>query len=168
MIPGLPIDALLKAHVAISLVAIAAGLLAMGALAAGRWLPRLQALFLGTTALTSVTGFFFPFGGITPAFAFGILSLVALLVAFLALPRRPKSRGAQIAFGAGATLALYLNLVVLVVQSFQKLPSLQPLAPTQSEPPFLAVQGAVLVLAVLIGALASRRPRFLTVGATPS
>jgi len=168
MIPGLSIDALLTAHVVISLVAIATGLLAMGALAAGRWWPRLQAVFLGTTILTSVTGFLFPFSGVTPAFSFGILSLAALLVAVLALPGRQTRRGAQIAFGAAATFALYLNLVVLVVQSFQKLPSLQPLAPTQSEPPFLAVQVAVVILAVLIGALACRKPRLPTAIATTS
>ncbi len=92
---GLPIDLLLTVHVAISLVAIAAGLLAMGALAAGRWRAGLQTVFLLTTLLTSVTGFLFPFTGVTPAFLFGVLSLVALAVAGIALARRSTSRAAR-------------------------------------------------------------------------
>jgi hypothetical protein len=58
-----------------------------------------------------------------------------------------------------AIAALYLNVFVAVVQSFQKLSVLQPLAPTQSEPPFLFAQGAVLALFVLAGVLALMRFR---------
>ena len=157
MISGPTVDLLLSGHIAISLVAIVAGLVALVALAAGRWMPRLQAGFLVTTALTSVTGFLFPFGGVTPAFVFGILSIVALALAGLARARRLASRSARITYAAAGAFALYLNLVVLVVQSFQKLSPLQRLAPTQSEAPFLAAQAAVLAIAVLLGVLASRR-----------
>lgn len=157
MISGPTVDLLLSGHIAISLVAIVAGLVALVALAAGRWMPRLQAGFLVTTALTSVTGFLFPFGGVTPAFVFGILSIVALALAGLAWARRLASRSARITYAAAGAFALYLNLVVLVVQSFQKLSPLQRLAPTQSEAPFLAAQAAVLAIAVLLGVLASRR-----------
>jgi hypothetical protein len=45
---------------------------------------------------------------------------------------------------------LYLNFVILIVPSFQKVGVLKALAPTQSEPPFLAVRiltlGAFFVL----------------------
>lgn len=157
MIPGLSIDVLLPVHVAISLVAIATGLWAMGALATGRWLPAGQATFLITTALTSITGFLFPFSGVTPAFLFGVISLVLLAIAVAALPARATRRLAAIAYAVTATFALYLNLVVLVVQSFQKLPALQPLAPNQNEPPFLAAQLVVLVAVLAIGLLSSRR-----------
>lgn len=159
MIPGLSIDMLLTVHVAISLVGIATGLVAMSALAVGRWLSAWQAVFLFTTALTSITGFLFPFGGVTPAVVFGVVSLVALAIAGLALPGRAGSRVSRIAYGVSATFALYLNLVVLVVQSFQKLPTLQPLAPTQSEPPFLVAQSVLLVAILAIGWLAVRAPR---------
>jgi hypothetical protein len=54
-------------------------------------------------------------------------------------------------------MSLYLNVFVGVVQAFQKLSFLQPLAPTQSEPPFIVVQVAVLLLFVVLGALAVRR-----------
>jgi hypothetical protein len=56
----------------------------------------------------------------------------------------------------GAVLALYLNVFVGVVQAFQKLPFLSPLAPTQSEPPFVVAQLVVLGLFVALGILAVR------------
>ncbi len=45
MIPWLSIDALLLVHVSMSLIAIATGLVAMAALAFGRFLPGWQAIF---------------------------------------------------------------------------------------------------------------------------
>ncbi len=159
MIPWLSIDALLLVHVSMSLIAIATGLVAMAALAFGRFLPGWQAIFLATTAGTSITGFLFPFSGITPAFGFGVASLVALGIACLALPRRSTYHWARIAYGVSATTALYLNVFVLVVQAFQKMPLLQPLAPTQSEPPFVIAQIAVLVIHVVIGWFASQTSR---------
>ena len=56
-----------------------------------------------------------------------------------------------------AVLALYLNVFVAVVQAFQKIPFLQPLAPTQSEPPFLVAQFAVLAIFIICGIIAVRR-----------
>jgi hypothetical protein len=35
-----------------------------------------------------------------------------------------------------AMIALYLNVFVLIVQAFRKVPMLNALAPTQTEPPF--------------------------------
>lgn len=158
MFPSFSMEWLVAVHVALSLVAIASGLVAISALAAGRWLPGWQGIFLVTTVLTSVTGFLFPFSGITPAFIFGVLSLVALAIASFALPRRASNRTAQIAYAAAATFALYLNMFVLAVQSFQKLPVLQPLAPTQSESPFLITQLVLLIAVCVLGWLASRPP----------
>ena len=152
---------LLPVHVAISLVAIASGLVAMPALARGRWLPGWQALFLVTAALTSITGFLFPFGGVTPAFIFGVISMAAPAVAALALPRRAERRAAGIAFAVSATFALYLNLFVLIVQGFQKVAVLQPLAPTQAEWPFLLAQSLLLAGTLAVGALAVRQARRL-------
>lgn len=160
MIPGLSIETLLTVHVAVSLIGIATGLVAMLALAAGHWLVGWQAAFLITTALTSVTGFLFPFSGVTPAFLFGVISMVALAVTAATWPFRAQ-RAAGIAYAVAATLALYLNLFVLIVQSFQKVPALQPLAPTQSEPPFVIAQTILLIAALatgILGVRAARRP----------
>jgi hypothetical protein len=56
-----------------------------------------------------------------------------------------------------AVAALYLNVFVGVVQAFQKLSFLQPLAPTQSEPPFVITQMAVLIAFIVIGVVAGLR-----------
>jgi hypothetical protein len=49
-----------------------------------------------------------------------------------------------------AVASLYLNVFVLVVQSFVKVSALNALAPTQSEPPFALTQVVVLAIFVLI------------------
>lgn len=151
MILGLSIPAFVAVHVAISLIGIATGLVALGALATGRFLKGWQAAFLITTILTSVTGFMFPFGGVTPAFGFGVISLIVLAIALVALLRHGRRGRARAVYAISATIALYLNLFVLVVQSFLKVPALQTLAPTQTEPPFAIAQGIVLLASLWLG-----------------
>nr|WP_047576898.1 hypothetical protein [Methylobacterium sp. ZNC0032] len=167
MIPGLSIETLLTVHVAVSLIGIATGLVAMPALAAGRWLGGWQGAFLITTALTSVTGFLFPFSGVTPAFLFGAISMVALAVTAATSPFRAHHTAAGIAYAVAATLALYLNLFVLIVQSFQKVPALQPLAPIQSELPFVISQIVLLLVALVIGAGAVLKARLGRLNSLP-
>jgi hypothetical protein len=50
----------------------------------------------------------------------------------------------------GAATALYLNVFVLIVQAFLKVPLLNALAPTQTEPPFLITQVVILALFVVL------------------
>lgn len=54
----------------------------------------------------------------------------------------------------GAVASLYLNVLVLVVQSFAKISALNALAPTQTEPPFAITQAAVLGIFMLISLIA--------------
>ena len=54
-----------------------------------------------------------------------------------------------------AIASLYLNVFVVVVQSFVKVAALNALAPTQSEPPFAIAQAAVLAIFVLIAIAAA-------------
>lgn len=159
MILGLSIPAFVALHVAISLFGIVTGLVALGALATGRFLKGWQAAFLVTTILTSVSGFMFPFGGITPAFGFGVISLIVLAIAIFALLRYSRRGRARAVYAISATIALYLNLFVLVVQSFLKVPALQMLAPTQTEPPFAIAQGIVLLSSLCLGWMAVRVAR---------
>ncbi|MGC1570521.1 MAG: hypothetical protein WA750_00340, partial [Pseudolabrys sp.] len=56
----------------------------------------------------------------------------------------------------------YFNVLVLIVQSFQKVPALHALAPTQSEPPFLIAQGCALVVFLAVGFFAASRFRPVT------
>ena len=114
------------------------------------------ALFLATTVLTSVTGFFFPTDQLLPSHIVGILSLVVLAAALLALYAYRLRGPWRWIYVATAVAALYLNVFVGVVQAFQKLPFLKSLAPTQSEPPFLVAQAVVLLIFVVLGILAVR------------
>jgi hypothetical protein len=151
---GIPLDLLLQFHVAISLVGIATGLIVFYGLLTGQTFPVWTALFLLTTILTCVTGFPLPPFGFDPPRAIGILTLVLLAIAVLALYGLRLAGAWRWIYIVTALASLYLNVFVAVVQSFQKLAFLKPLAPTQSEPPFLIAQAAVLVLFVVFGVLA--------------
>jgi hypothetical protein len=157
MILGMSIETFTLLHVVISLVAIAAGLVVLGGMLSGRRLPALTALFLATTVLTSVTGFLFPITAFTPALAVGALSLALLAAALLSLYVFGLTGAWRPVYVVTAIAALYLNVFVGVVQAFQKLSFLQPLAPTQSEPPFLIAQAAVLIAFLVAGTLALMR-----------
>jgi len=165
MILGMATSTFTLLHVAISLIGIASGLIVIyGFLTANR-MDRMTAVFLATTVLTSVTGFAFPNEHITPGIVVGILSIAVLGVAILtryALHLRGASRWI---FIVTAALAEYFNCFVLVVQSFEKSPTLRALAPTQKEPPFAISQLIVLVFFVVVTALSVKRFRLQTASA---
>ena len=161
MILGLTIPQFTALHVAISLIGIGAGLIALPAFARGRLLRRTTHIFLWATLFTSLTGFLFPIVAFTPALGTGILSTLILIFAFAAYYGRKLAGRAATVYAVSATAALYLNLFVLVVQSFLKVPALNALAPNGTEPPFAAAQGALFLAAILFGYFAvkaSRRP----------
>ncbi|HEY1986491.1 MAG TPA: hypothetical protein VGG85_13840 [Terracidiphilus sp.] len=146
-------------HVVISLIGIASGFIVVFGLIAGKRIPALTMLFLVATALTSLTGFLFPIKGVTPGIVIGILSLVVLALAIYALygaHLAGKWRGTYV---ISVALAQFFNFFVLVVQSFEKVPALHALAPTQSELPFKMAQLGSLVLFAVLTAMAYRRFR---------
>jgi phosphoglycerol transferase MdoB-like AlkP superfamily enzyme len=156
MIAGLSIENFTILHTAISLIGIVGGLIVLAGMLRARRLPGWTALFLVTTVLTSVTGFMFPISGLTPAIVFGVISIVILAIALVALYVKHLSAAWRWIYVTTALAALYLNVFVLIVQSFEKVPALQKLAPTQSEPPFLIAQGVVLIAFLILGTLAAR------------
>jgi hypothetical protein len=139
------------AHVAISLVGIVTGLVVVFGLLTARRLEGWTLLFLGSTILTSLTGFGFPFVRFLPSHAVGIVSLIALAFALFGRYQRRLAGAWRWIYVLAAVLALYLNVFVLVVQLFLKLPALNVLAPTESEPPFQLTQLVVLALFVALG-----------------
>lgn len=153
------LDLLLQFHVFISLVGIATGLVVFYGLLVGHAYPFWTALFLITTIATSVTGFPLPPYGFDAPRGFGVVSLVLLAGALAALYIYRLGGHWRWIYVATALAALYLNVFVAVVQSFQKLPFLQALAPTQSEPPFLITQLVVLIAFVGLGVLAAIKYR---------
>jgi hypothetical protein len=144
-------------HVVLSLIGIASGFIVIGGALINRRLPGWTALFLLTTAATSVTGFLFPSTGLDPAQILGIVSLLVLAVTSLAYYRFHLNGSPRWIFVISAALAQWLNCFVAVVQSFQKIPFAHALAPTQKEPPFLIAQVFVLLLVAVAAVFATRR-----------
>jgi hypothetical protein len=159
MIIGLSIHNFTLLHVAITLVAIASGLIVLFGMLGAQGMPGWTALFLVTTILTSATGFLFPIQGFTPALGVGVISLVVLAIALLALYGRHLAGAWRWIYVATAVTALWFNVFVLIVQSFQKIPALRSLAPTQSEPPFLVAQGVALAAFLVLGIMSALRFR---------
>lgn len=159
MILGMSTETYTLIHVVISLIGIGSGLVVLYGLLTGKQLDRWTALFLVTTILTSVTGFFFPIHQVTPALIVGVISLVLLAIAILARYSRRLAGAWRWIYVVCAAMALYLNVFVLVAQSFMKVPALKAMAPTQSEPPFMVAQVVVLLILIVLTVVAVRKFR---------
>jgi hypothetical protein len=144
-------------HVTLSLVGIISGFVVAIGMILSRRLPGWTELFIGTTILTSVTGFFFPIHGITPGIIFGIISLVVLPIAIVARHAKRLAGPWRWIYVVTAMIALYLNVFVLIVQLFQKVPALKALDPTQSGMPFKLSQGLTLALFAFLTVLGMRK-----------
>jgi hypothetical protein len=148
MMLGLSLENFTLLHVVISLVAVASGLVVMFGMLGSQRMPALTGVFLLTTILTSVTGLMFPFTELLPSHVLSIISLVLLAIACVALYGRRLAGFWRPVYVVTALVSLYLNVFVLVIQSFLKIPVLHALAP--GNPPnatiFAIVQGIVLLL----------------------
>ena len=162
MILGMSLSTFTTVHAIISLIAIVSGIIVMFGLLGSRLMPGLTAIFLLFTILTSATGFLFPFEKLLPSHMVGILSLVLLAIAVIALYAMKLSGPWRSIYVVTAMTSLYLNVFVLIIQAFLKVPALHALAPSvpPSEPPFAILQGIVLVffVIVIIGAIRRFRP----------
>src|SRR6202162_3884923 len=157
MILGMSLSTFTMVHVIISLIAIASGIIVMFGLLGSNRMPGLTGIFLLFTILTSATGFLFPFEKLLPSHMIGILSLVLLAIACIALYAMKLSGAWRWIYAVTALLSLYFNVFVLVIQGFLKVPALHALAP--GEPPggpvFAVVQ---LIVLVFFGAVRRFRP----------
>src|SRR6267378_4591235 len=165
MILGMSSATFVLVHVVISLIGIVAGLVVMFGMLGSRRQPGLTAIFLLFTILTSATGFLIPpllSEKLLPSHMIGILSLVLLAIACIALYGMKLSDAWRSIYVVTAMISLYLNIFVLIIQSFLKVGPLHALAPSvpPSEPPFAIVQGIVLMffVIVIIGAVRRFRP----------
>lgn len=167
MILGMSVAAFTQLHVIISLIAIVSGVIVALAMLGARRMPGMTALFLVTTVATSVTGFMFDtpvdaprvIGSLDPAKIIGVISLIFLILAILALFSYKLAGSWRGVYVISAIVALYFNCFVLVVQSFQKIPFFHALAPTQKEPPFAVAQAILLILFVGLGIAAFKKFR---------
>jgi len=166
MVLGLSLQAFTLLHVIISLIAIASGIVVVVGMLNSHRLPGWTGLFLGMTVLTSVTGFLFPIHGFTPALGVGTISLAILVGALVALYARRLDGSWRWIYVVTAVAALWFNVFVLIVQSFQKLTLLNPRAPEVGPPfaepqntQFMIAQGVALIVTIVLGAVAVRRFR---------
>ncbi len=159
---GLSLSTFTMLHVIISLIGIVSGIVVLFGLLGSHRMPGWTALFLLTTILTSATGFGFPFTQLLPSHMIGILSLVLLAIACIALYGMKLTGAWRWIYAVTAMIALYLNIFVLIIQGFLKIPALTALAPGNppSGPVFAVVQGLVLVgfVIVIVGAVRRFRP----------
>ncbi|WP_109808998.1 hypothetical protein [Sphingosinithalassobacter portus] len=146
-------------HTALSIVALLIGIVAVGELFRAESRGRAQSVFIALAAVTSATGFVFPFHGVTPAIIIGVVALAILAMVQLACRRFALIGAWRWLYAAGLVASLYLLVFVTIVQAFLKIPVLHALAPTQSEAPFAAVQLLALGLFVFLGIAASLRFR---------
>jgi hypothetical protein len=150
-------DTFTLVHVVLSLIGIGSGLVVLYGMLRNKRMNSGTALFLAATVLTSVTGFFFRVEKLLPSHVIGIISLVVLAVAIVARYVRNMSGSWRAAFVVTASIALYLNVFVLIVQLFRKVPALKALAPTQSEPPFAITQVVVMVIFIVLTIFAVKK-----------
>ena len=144
-------------HVVLSLVGISSGLVVLWGMLSSQRLPGWTHVFVWTTVATTLTGFGFPFAGFTPAIGTGIVSSIILAFTVFALYARKLAGSWRRTYVISAVAALYLNVFVLIVQLFLKVPSLHVLAPQGKEPPFAISQGLALILFIAAGVAAVKR-----------
>ncbi len=156
---GMSLATFTLVHVLISLVGIVSGFLVFYGLLKGRRMDGGTALFLATTVLTSLTGYGFPFTHLLPSHIVGAISLAALAMAIYARYAQRLAGGWRRTYVISAAIALYLNVFVLVVQMFEKVPALHALAPTQKEPPFAIAQLLVMIAFIVLTVMAAKRFR---------
>ncbi len=157
MILGMSLSTFTTFHVILSLVGIVSGLVVLFGMFGSKKMPGCTAIFLLTTVLTSATGFLFPRGPLLPSHIVGIVSLVILAIAIVALYVGKLAGSWRWIYVVTAVIALYLNVFVLVAQLFAKFEPLRKLAPTQSEPPFAIAQGIVLLIYIWLCVKAVRQ-----------
>jgi hypothetical protein len=158
MIIGLSNSAFTNLHVIITLIAIASGFIVMFGMLGSKRLPGWTAIFWLTTLLTSVTGFMFPIHGFTPALGVGIVAMIVLAIGLFALYVKHLGGSWRWIYAVTAVISLYFNVFVLIVQTFQKISFINPLAP-QVGPPFTGAtnnqfaiaQGAALLFFIVVG-----------------
>lgn len=157
MILGMSTSTFTLFHVLLSLAGIGSGFVVVLGLLNSKLMNGWTSIFLITTVLTSVTGFLFPFHAVTPGIILGVLSLMVLAFTIAARYAFHLSGRWRSTFVVSTIVALYFNCFVGVVQSFEKVPALHALAPTQKEAPFGITQLVLLAIFVVLGVRAVKK-----------
>ena len=143
-------------HVLLSLVGILSGFLAIFGMMAGKRLDGINAIFLTTTVLTSLTGFLFPITRVTPGIVIGAISLLILAIALFARYSKGMNGAWRTIYVVTAVIAQFFNVLVLIAQSFTKIPALRAMAPTGEESIVKIVQVSALAVCIVLGVIAGK------------
>jgi uncharacterized membrane protein len=146
-------------HTAISLVALAAGLLALvrhREILPGTGLGR---VYIWATVLTCLTGFgIFQHGGFGKPHALGILTLLVLAVAALAGARkRSFGRASPYIETVGYSATFFFHMIPGLTETFTRLPLGAPLFSGPEDPALQKLVGLFFLVFVVGAALQVRR-----------
>jgi hypothetical protein len=159
MILGMSLSTYTILHVLISLIGIGSGFIVLFGLINGRLPSPWNVVFLVTTILTSLTGFGFANTKVTPGIILGILSLIVLAIALVALYVFHLKGLWRRTYAIAAMIALYFNVFVLIAQLFEHVPGIHALAPTGTETPFKVAQLLLLILFIVLITTAAKKFR---------
>ena len=144
-------------HVIVSLIAIVSGIGVAYGLIVSRRYERCTFVYMVSTIVTLLTGFFFPYHGFTPAIGIGILCTLIFIPTAIARYTFHMNGIWRPVFIVGSLVLFFFNSLVLIVQSFQKIPALNAFAPNGNEPPIMVAQAALLVVFLIVGFFSVRR-----------
>jgi uncharacterized membrane protein len=145
-------------HTAISLVALASGVLALVRhleISPATWLGR---VYVWTTVLTCLTGFgIFQHGGFGKPHALGVVTLLVLALAGLATRRRVFGNVSPYVATVGYSATLFFHMIPGLTETFTRLPLGAPLFSGPEDPALQKAVGACFVLFVAGTTLQVRR-----------
>ena len=154
-------------HTVLSFVALASGLVVLIGLLTARRFAVCTGVFLASAVATCATGFGFP-GGLNIPKYIGAASLVALLVAALALYVFRLAGSWRAIYALAAVLALYSLVFFTIGEAFLRLPALHALAPTLTERPFVVAQLIAGALFIALALAAAQRFRAMAQARNPT
>jgi uncharacterized membrane protein len=139
-------------HTVISIIAVAAGLIAL--VRDREITPRntLGQVYLWTTVVTCITGFgIFQHGGFGKPHALGVITLIVLAVLNLAGRGIGFGRSSRYVETVGYSLTFFFHLVPALAETFTRLPSGSPVFSSPEDPILQALDGFLFLL-FLVGA----------------
>lgn len=171
MILGIPFFQFTLFHTFITFVAIGTGFVVVFGMIGSHRLPKTSGVFWLFTVLTTVTGFLFFLSPLqakvlTPAAATGIVATIFFVAGLIALYAKDLIGKWRWIYTLSAVISLYLNVFVLIVQTFQKVKLVNPAAPMVGPPfapptdfYFAVAQGTALVLFIMLGIITTLKFR---------
>jgi uncharacterized membrane protein len=147
-------------HTAISLIAVAAGFIAL--VRDKEISPRntLGKVYVITTVLVCLTGFgIFQHGGFGKPHALGVITLVVLAVAYVAGYTRLYGRVSPYIETVSYSATFLFHLIPGITETTTRLPLGAPLLPNADAPALQAASGVLFVLFLIGAALQVRRLR---------